>query len=193
MPYSTSFNCHTITFSSPLYPTPTFLPLPNSTLLHSTQPSPPLGSPLPFTRPLQSFHPVPLPYHTLPYSIPLLYTLLYPPLPSPLLFPPLAAFASSPLPLYPTLHHDTPPYLTLPSFFPTQSLPSQPTPHHSTLPHSIPCTISYPALHSSPPYPYPSLSLPTIPSTPRVRPKSLGPKGIGTETSKAETAWCRNV
>ena len=92
LPYSTSFNCHTITFSSLLYPTvpypiPTFLPLPNSTPLNSTLPSPWLSPPLYPPSPILPSRPFTLPYHTLPYSIPLLFTLLYPPLPSPLLFP----------------------------------------------------------------------------------------------------------
>ena len=149
-----------------------------SALLHST----PLYSPL-------SSHPIPLPF---------------PPLTA------LAALPSSPLPFtlpYSTTLHSTIPYPTPPFPYPvptTSSPLSQPTQHHSTLtpipsllsyptlPDSIPCTISYPALFSSPSL-YPSLLFPTIPFTLRLRLKHLGPKGVGAKTSRAEIAWCRNV
>ena len=195
------------------YPT-----LPNPHLppqLYSTQLNPPLPLALPSPLPALSNPSLPSLYTTLPYPALLHSTPLYSPLsspPIPLPFPPLAALPSNPLlsPFilpYPTLP-STPPYLTLPPFpypVPTTSSPlSQPTQHHSalppipsllsypTLPDSIPCTISYPALFSSPSL-YPSLLFPTIPFTPHLRLKHLGPKGVGAETSRAEIAWCRNV
>ena len=194
----------------PLFPTQSLLSHPLSLNQLCTTPLyPPISSPLS--------------YPTLPDSIPCTISnpalLSSPPLPSlyhslpSLPSPPI--LSSPPLP-YPTLLHDIPLHHTLPypPLFPTQSLLSHPlslnqlctTPlyppipsplSYPTLPDSIPCTISNPALLSSPSL-YPSLLFPTIPSTPRLRPKRLvkkhvGPKGLGAETSRAETAWCRNV
>ena len=182
--------------NQPTYPTSIYLPFSNST---------PVKPPLPFTLPILPSPPLPSPI--LPYSIPLHFTILSSSLPPPFPFPPLAALP----PRLTTLLHSTLPYLTLPYHtlpsllpypIPTISSPllsSYSAPPDSTLPYpTLPTLIptpylAYPALLSSTllpsPLPYPSQQ--SLHSTSKA--KRLGPKRIGVETSRAESACCWNV
>ena len=223
LPYSIQLSYHTFS-PSPLYPTlpPTYLPILNST---------PLNPPLPLTLPYPPLYPpspnlssplFTLPYYTQHYSI-----LLPSPYPSPLATLPPLLCPPFTIP-YSTKLHSTIPYHTLPFTLPnpyhlTLSLQQlRSTPLYYPIPsplsyntlypiphrvHILPCTTLLP----SAPLPFTlaclTLPYPTISSTQRVRPKSLGdetsraeraPKRLGAtmlgaEMSRAETSWCRNV